>query len=147
MESGKYCISHCANSCDQQPSYFSAWTPWHFISPSQHSLLQGSTRVLLHAVSQRPRLTPLPFSGMVFPRNIFATGQLVRSGGELEDNTGGLRRCPEMGYIYHFCLNFITQSSVTWACLVTEKCSSAMSLGGKWNGLMKIAFSLPQIHK
>lgn len=144
MEPGKYCISQCANSCDQQPSYFSDWTPWHFISPSQHSLRQGSTEALLHAVSQGPRITPLPFLG--FPRNIFASGQLISNGGELEDNTG-LRGCPEMGYIYHFCLHFITQSSVTWAWLITEKCSFAMSLWGKWNGLMKIAFSLPQIHK
>lgn len=131
MESGKCCISQCANSCDQQPSYFSDWTSWHCISPSQHSLLQGSTGVLLHAGSQGPSLTPLPFSGMVLPQNIFASGQLVRNGGKFEDYTGGLRGCPEMGYIYHFCLNFIAQSSVTWAGLITEKCSFALSLGGK----------------
>lgn len=55
----------------------------------------------------------------------------------LEDLMGVFRGCPEMGYIYHFCPDSITQSSVTWAYLITEKCSFIMNLGGKWNGLVK----------
>ena len=102
------------------------------LHPSQHSPLQGSAGVLLHAVCQGPRLTPLLFSGASkYSTGYLCIGQQTKNGGKLEDHAGGLRGCPEMGYTYHFCPNFITQSWVTWAYLITEKCSFAGSLGGK----------------